>query len=260
MPPQRPSRAQPMARATVPPARVLQPGQAAARDGGSTSSTNSGGPGGNASSNATVINVPNAFVSSTANGGTGGSCFAGCTGGNGGSATAGAIGIAFGQATVSATATGGTGGTGGNGFIIPASSGGSATLSAFGSSEPGGTVTSIWYRDWRYGWCSAGQPSPPQGRVTAHLSAYSPTLTARQAAHSTSPKRQSGVTPAEPLKSPRATAAVLLGLPQAYSLERTPLAPQPIILLPLQLAGKPAGRFEVVTHSQRLTGVLPRLA
>jgi hypothetical protein len=70
--------------------------------------------GGNATSNAIVINVPIAFVSSTANGGgPGGFCFAFCVGGNGGSANAQASGIARDQATISAIATGGNGGSGG---------------------------------------------------------------------------------------------------------------------------------------------------
>jgi hypothetical protein len=101
-----------------------------------------------------VINVPNASISSTANGGAGGNAGSSCPGnsgslcpgGNGGSANAQASGIARQQVTVSATATGGTGGLGG--LDGPAGNGGSATLSSgglgpavFGSSATGGTVT-----------------------------------------------------------------------------------------------------------------------
>ena len=69
-----------------------------------------GGAGGNATSNAIVINVPNASVSSTATGGNGGDDFAflGISA-NGGSANAQASGIARDQVTISATATGGNG-------------------------------------------------------------------------------------------------------------------------------------------------------
>jgi hypothetical protein len=117
----------------------------------------SGGSGGNANSNAIVINVPDAFVSSTAIGGAGGpgngsfftTGIGNGRGGNGGSANAQASAIAQGQATVSATAIGGSGGGVPN-LPRPFSGGfpGAATLSSgglgpavFGSSANGGTVT-----------------------------------------------------------------------------------------------------------------------
>jgi hypothetical protein len=88
-----------------------------------------------------VINVPNASISATANGGPGGSCLVNCIGGNGGTANVQATAIARDQVTISAIATGGNGGS----FL---SFGGSATLSSgglgpavFGSSATGGTVT-----------------------------------------------------------------------------------------------------------------------
>jgi hypothetical protein len=94
-----------------------------------------------------VINVPNAFVDSRANGGSGGNSpvrvgFGGI-GGNAGSANAQASGIAQQQSSVAAVATGGNGGSG-----VGGGAGGSATLSSgglgpavFGSSATGGTVT-----------------------------------------------------------------------------------------------------------------------
>jgi hypothetical protein len=109
-------------------------------------SGNGGFPGGNATSNAVVINVPNATVSSTANGGSGGNSPVSIGfgfGGSAGSANAQASGIARDQATVSAIARGGNGGSG-----VGGGAGGSATLSSgglgpavFGSSATGGTVT-----------------------------------------------------------------------------------------------------------------------
>jgi hypothetical protein len=90
-----------------------------------------------------VSNVPNATVSSAATGGNGGGCFSQCASGAGGSASAQATSVASGQATVSSFARGGDGGLN-SGFVfngIIARSGGSASLTAFGSSATGATVT-----------------------------------------------------------------------------------------------------------------------
>ena len=193
-----------------------------------------------------MINVPNASVSSTANGGAGGvvgsvGCGFSCVGGNGGSANAQASGIARDQATVSAIATGGNGGQrlcGGAG-----ANGGSATLSSgglgpavFGSSATGGTVTVSGTAIGGAGGSTIDSNVNGNGASVSLISNGGVNDAIGGATSGTLNLTQTAIGG----NGGCFARAALVAVHQAHLLELTPTEPQPIISMPMQLAGMAA--------------------
>ena len=208
-----------------------------------------------------MINVPNASVSSTANGGAGGvvgsvGCGFSCVGGSGGSANAQASGIARDQATVSAIATGGDAGPGSVSAGAGAN-GGSATLSSgglgpavFGSSATGGTVTVSGTAIGGAGGSTIDTNVNGNGASVSLISNGGVNDAIGGATSGTLNLTQTAIG-----GNAVVARAALVVVHQAHLLELTPTEPQPIILMPMQLAGM-AAELEVA-QPQRLTRVLP---